>query len=132
MDKFLKDNGKWGPKMVTGFGLHLTAVTTKANGISTCNTGRANMFIHQVFMKANSKTFVNKEWESNHFQTEIILKESTRMESQTERENTNGKMEVIIWVNSSMESNKASENIMKTPIRTMKAHFAKTRSMVKA
>ncbi len=98
MEKFSKDNGKWEPKMVMVYGLHLMAAITKANGILTCNTERENMCIHQGSTRVSLKTFANKVKGSKLSQTEIPLQVNTKMESQMAKENTNGKMEPIMKV----------------------------------
>ena len=57
---------------------------------------RENLFISQVPMKENSKTFLNKVLERRLFRMEIFLLGNIKMESQMVKENMNGKMELIM------------------------------------
>jgi hypothetical protein len=132
MDKSSKDNGKWEQKTDLEYGPRPMAVTTKANGISICSMEKASTSIPHAFIKAHSKTFVNKGSEKSLSLTATNSPANTKTESPTVRENTNGATGLFTKVNSSTASNKETAHGTKTLISTMKVPFTKTKNTAKA
>lgn len=100
MDKSSKDNGKWEQKTDLEYGPRPMAVTTKANGISICSMEKANTSIPHAFIKAHSKTFVNKVSEKSRSPMVTNSSVNTKTESPTVRANTNGATELFTKANS--------------------------------
>ena len=94
--------------------------------------GKANTSIPHAFIKAHSKTFVNKVSEKSRSLTATNSSANTKTESPTVRENTNGATGLFTKVNSLTASNKATGNGTKTLIPTTKVLFTKTKNTAKA
>lgn len=129
VDKFLRENGKWVQKTVTGYGPHLMVVITKVNGTLICNTEKESTFMHQALMKDSSKIFANKVSGRKHSRMVMSSRGNTQTGSQTEKADMNGRMAHIMRAILLKELNKDLVSGIKTQIFFTKGKFSMTKNM---
>jgi hypothetical protein len=107
MDKFLKDNGNRGKKMVMDYGVLRLEIVMKVIGSMVANKVKELILIKIAYTRDNFIIAWKMGKESKFFQMVINLKVNTKMDDQTVKESMSGLMEAIMKDSSKMDIDRA-------------------------